>query len=271
MVAENPEKYYGLKVTNYESQNGQNDWKIFFSDWKEKSIQQNTENPTDTHIFLITGDYINTAETNRINSATEIKTSKYNVYWNPAANSQIDKISDEVKLKFKAIEYTLQSDKANSKCVSTLLNTDNWKMYLDNEDGTGNAEKAIGSPTIEMWMDSWNKRYSNDKLYRKVSTNVNKPGYYIGTDENQDTYSIDSEVMNKKEGYKNRLYYPHTSAYNGTNGYWFASPSAAGSTYMLYVTSYGRLNYSSHSSGPFGIRPVVSLKDGIMVNATDSE
>ena len=47
MVAEHPEIYYGLTVTNYESQNGQNDWKIFYSDWKE--------NPDDAHIFLIRG------------------------------------------------------------------------------------------------------------------------------------------------------------------------------------------------------------------------
>ena len=59
MVSEHPETYYGLKVTNYESQNGQNDWRIFYSDWKEKSKQQNTNEPTDTHIFLITGDCIN--------------------------------------------------------------------------------------------------------------------------------------------------------------------------------------------------------------------
>ena len=59
MVAEHPEIYYGLTVTNYESQNGQNDWRIFYSDWKEKSKQQNTNEPTDTHIFLITGDCIN--------------------------------------------------------------------------------------------------------------------------------------------------------------------------------------------------------------------
>ena len=59
IVSEHPETYYGLKVTNYESQNGQNDWRIFYSDWKEKSKQQNTNEPTDTHIFLITGDCIN--------------------------------------------------------------------------------------------------------------------------------------------------------------------------------------------------------------------
>ena len=33
MVAEHPELYYGLTVTNYESQNGQKDWKIFYSDY----------------------------------------------------------------------------------------------------------------------------------------------------------------------------------------------------------------------------------------------
>ena len=63
MVASDPAKYYGLKVTNYTSQNGQNDWRIFYSDG--------------TQIFLITGDYINTIESNRINSATGMTTSKY--------------------------------------------------------------------------------------------------------------------------------------------------------------------------------------------------
>ena len=67
MVANEPAKYYGLKVTDYTSQNGQNDWRIFYSDG--------------THIFLITGDYINTAETNRINSATGMTTSGYRAYW----------------------------------------------------------------------------------------------------------------------------------------------------------------------------------------------
>ena len=42
MVADHPAKYYGLKVTNYESKNGQNDWKKYYSDGE--------------HIFLITGE-----------------------------------------------------------------------------------------------------------------------------------------------------------------------------------------------------------------------
>ena len=120
MVAEHPEIYYGLKVTNYTSTNGQNDWKIFYSDWKEKSEQQNTDNPTDTHIFLITGDYINATETNKIDkTATGIKTSGYCVYWESVPSFQT--VEDEVLTRFKAKEYTLQSTIDNSKlCINII-------------------------------------------------------------------------------------------------------------------------------------------------------
>ena len=270
MIAENPEKYYGLKVTNYESKNGQNDWKIFYSDWKEKSIEQNTENPTDTHIFLITGDYINTAEKDRIDTeATGMKISKYEAYWNSVPNSQIDKISNDIKIRFKATEYSLKSENKNSRCVSTLLNTNNWKKYLDSEDGTGNAEKAIGSPTIEMWMDSWNARYPKDKLYRK--TNTNYRGYMVGVSEDISVSGIDSSVMNKKVGYNNKLYYSHPKDDDSTWAYWLASPSEKGEDYIISVWEIGSIGGSDYYNSDISIRPVVSLKDGIMVNATDSE
>ena len=267
MIAENPEKYYGLKVTNYESKNGQNDWKIFYSDWKEKSIEQNTENPTDTHIFLITGYYIDATEANKIDLATGLKNRGKFVYWNSAPDFQT--IDSTTLSRFKATEYSLKSENANSRCASTLLNTNNWKKYLDSEDGTGNAEKAIGSPTIEMWMDSWNARYPNDKLYRKASTSY--PGYFVGTSENQNSYYIANDVMNKKDGFKNSLYYIGQA-------YWLASP-CAGNISGLFDIGYDGYIYHNNDydyhwgteTDGIGIRPVVSLKDGIMVNATDSE
>ena len=161
MVANEPAKYYGLKVTDYTSQNGQNDWRIFYSDG--------------THIFLITGDYINTAETNRINSATGMTTSGYRAYWASGSVPAFQTVDSTTLTRFKATDYTLQSGINNSKCVSTLLNSNNWSSYKD----SGNkAEKAIGSPTVEMWMDSWNKRYPSDKLY---CNNTNTNGYYVGT------------------------------------------------------------------------------------------
>ena len=121
MVASEPSKYYGLKVTDYTSQNGQNDWRIFYSDGN--------------HIFLITGDYINTAETNRINSATGMTTSGYRAYWSSVPSFQT--VDSEVLTRFKATEYELQRGINNSKCVSTLLNSNNWSSYKD----SGNGEK----------------------------------------------------------------------------------------------------------------------------------
>ena len=254
MVASEPSKYYGLKVTNYESQNGQNDWRIFYSDG--------------TQIYLITGDYINTTETNRINSATGMTTSGYNAYWSSAPAFQT--VDSTTLTRFKATEYTLQSGIDNSKCVSTLLNDNNWSGYKD----SGNkAEKAIGSPTVEMWMDSWNARYpkSSDKIYRKASTSTSNPGYYVGISQKPTSMSIDFQVMNKKDGYSNKLYYPHTSEHNGTGGYWLASSSAGNSGWVLIVGAGGSVSADGYGRSYYGVRPVVSLNSGITVNAEDAE
>ena len=254
MVASDPAKYYGLKVTNYTSQNGQNDWRIFYSDG--------------TQIFLITGDYINTTETNRINSKAGMTTSNYSAYWNSVPAFQT--VDSTTLTRFKATEYTLQSGINNSKCVSTLLNDNNWSSYKD----SGNkAEKAIGSPTVEMWMDSWNARYpkSSDQVYRKVSTSTSNPGYYVGTSQDPTTTYIENRVMSAKEGYNNKLYYPHTSSYNRTNGYWLASPSAGYVSYVLYVRYDGYVNSYTYDNSYLGVRPVVSLNSGITVNAEEVE
>ena len=253
MVASEPSKYYGLKVTNYTSTNGQNDWRIFYSDG--------------THIFLITGDYINTAETNRINSATGMTTTGYKAYWSIVPSFQT--VDSEVLTRFKATEYALQSGIANSKCVSTLLNSNNWSSYKD----SGNkAESAIGSPTVEMWMDSWNARYPGDKVYRKASTSTSYPGYYVGTSTDPTgSYSISSSVMSAKEGYKNKLYYPHTSSYNSSNGYWLASPYASYSNGVFNVRYDSGVHGNYYDSSDLSVRPVVSLNSGITVNATDEE
>ena len=267
MVASDPAKYYGLKVTNYTSRNGQSDWRIFYSDWEEKSKQQNTNNPTDTHIFLITGEYINTEETDRISSETGMTTLGYCAYWR--TDPAFQTVDSATLTRFKATEYELQSKNENSKCVSTLLNDNNWTKYLDEEtNGKRKAEKAIGSPTVEMWMDSWNARYPEDKVYRKAGTNPRYQGYFIGTNPDPTvSYTISSSVMSAKDGYNNKLYYPQ----NGANGYWLASTSAADSDRMIDVYCDGRVDYDMRTASSLGVRPVVCLGTEITVNAEDAE
>ena len=251
MVADHPETYYGLKVTNYTSKNGQNDWRIFYSDG--------------THIFLITGDYVDLSVANRLNSNTGMtKTgTKYRANWSPAPSS------------LQTVEDTLNSSNENSKCVSTLLNASNWESYKDN----GNmAEYAVGGSTIEMWMDSWNKLC--DKKYNKPSdklycNNTNSTGYYVGTSSNPTSTYINSSEMSAKDGYNNSLYYPHHESVSdgeySCNYYWLASPSALSSNSVLYVNGNGGVSYYYYYDTLLGLRPVVSLNSGIKVNATEAQ
>ena len=256
MVAEHPETYYGLKVTNYTSTNGQNDWRIFYSDGE--------------HIFLITGDYVDLSVANRLNSNTGMTKigTKYRANWSSAPSS-LQTVEDTVKTRFMATGYTLNSSNENSKCVSTLLNASNWESYKDN----GNmAEYAVGGSTIEMWMDSWNKRYPNDKLY---CNNTNADGYYVGTSSSPSDYNISSSVMRAKDGYNNSLYYPHhekvSDGDKGCYSYLLASPSATGSHYALGVAYTGQVSTGTCDDTELNLRPVVSLNSGIKVNATDAE
>ncbi len=258
MVAEHPAQYYGLKVTNYESKNGQKDWKIFYSDGE--------------HIFLITGGYVDLSAANRLNSNTGMTKigDKYIANWSSEPSS-LQTVEDTVKTRFMATGYTLNSSNESSKCVSTLLNASNWESYKDN----GNmAEYAIGGSTIEMWMDSWNKRYPSDRLY---CNNTNERGYYIGTSTNPTGNAIDNDFT--RDGYKNStLYYPHKSEiYDGYRKtcemYWIASPSSYGTYNLIAVCYDSRMFYNEFDGDAWGtgIRPVVSLNSGIKVNATDAE
>ena len=88
MVAEHPETYYGLKVTNYTSTNGQNDWKIFYSDGE--------------HIFLITGDCVDVSVANRLNLNTKMTKIEKNVVNWSSAPSSLQTVDDTVKTRFMA-------------------------------------------------------------------------------------------------------------------------------------------------------------------------
>ena len=108
-----------------------------------------------------------------------------------------------------------------------------------------------------------------DKIYRKASTDTSNPGYYIGTSPNPSTTFIRGDIMKVKEGHSNKLYYPHTSAYNGTESYWLASPSVYYSGGVINVFYSGLVDGSNYNYSGLGVRPVVSLNSGITVNAEE--
>ena len=261
MVAEHPEIYYGLTVTNYESQNKQKDWKIFYSDWKE--------NPEDAHIFLITSNYVDLSQKDRLDESTGLKLNgdKYGVNW--SSEPEYQNIDSTMLKRFKT-SYTLNK-KSNAKCTSTLINPNNWKKYLDNENGTEKAEAAIGSPTIEMWVDSWNSLYGDEEkiIYDADVLDQYRPGYYFGNKSNKKV----SYTFSNNELCVNKLYFnTQENIKDGdiyVSGYFISSPSAYGSSYLMSI-DYNYINYCLYLSNR-GLRPVVSLNKDITVNAIDAE
>ena len=247
-VVEDPSKYYGKTVTDHKSTNGWSGWKIFYAQG--------------SYVYLIADDYV---PNHLINDNTGMELNgNYQARWETSNPPAMQNVGSSRTI-FKGTRYTLNQNYPNSKCASTLLRTSNWSNFLS----SNKSGLAIGGPTIEMWMASWNQIYPNDKLY---CNSTNTYGYRVGTSSTPSTEYIDYNVMNKKEGYKNKLYYPHniSSAWNGVYTYWTCSPSAF--VYKDDGTSGERLinidNRGYVGSDPYyfysaGIRPVVRMKSGV--------
>lgn len=217
-----------------------NDWRIFYNDGE--------------HVFFIAADYIENTSSYLDNVGTGMSTySSYGLYWNPAPTAQT--VNSSTLRLFKQSWTGDYSTNNNGRCVSTLLNTNNWDGFVDNS----YADYAIGAPTIEMWVASW-----NTKEYTQLYTNTNETGYYIGNTESSTTYRY---RLSNNTGYNDTLYFPHHSGTmdNGGTcwGYWFASPSAYDDGNLLYVTYDGYIDYTEHIFSLLDIRPVVCLNANI--------
>lgn len=213
------------------------EWRIFYTEGE--------------YVFLIASDYlphsmINKEKTGIIPYKNEtgytcpIKWSD-NVEWQTMTQQRL----------FKATGYTLKSKFQNSRWTSTLLNTSNWTQFVD----SSKASYAIGSPTLEMWIASWNEKY-NDNLAFGIST----AGYKVGINTLGD--SIDEGTMKTKPGYQvpeaDNMYYPHKGAFGGAWGYFLASPGANNSNSMVRVDAGGMLGHNAYAD--YCLRPVVCLK-----------
>ena len=236
-VANKP-SIYGSTVTNYNA-NGI-EWKVFYA--------------TTDRIYLIASDYVHYSKlTNAYKngaSCYNTGTHPYSYYWASGPTSlETTGRQDEI---FMATGYTLNSSNVGSKCVSGLLNTNNWTDFVD----TNYADYAIGGPTLNMYIASWNA-----KGYTTLYTNTNTNGYHLGTSANTTDNSV--QITSEKAGYGDTLYYPHQSNSSNCYPYWLASPSAANPDAFLYVDYNGIVRYITYVYGRNGVRPLVSLKSGV--------
>ena len=135
----------------------------------------------------------------------------------------------------------------NSKCIASLLCTENWSKFV-----TTGGEYAIGGPTLEMWVNSWNEKEKNvsnfKKLYAVPKTGDNDYGYYVGTDKSTTSSKVRLNTVGSSQdgtGYYDTLYFPHITTDVGdldndqkneyVSSYWLSSPSAGQFDWLMEI------------------------------------
>ncbi|MBO5477701.1 MAG: prepilin-type N-terminal cleavage/methylation domain-containing protein [Clostridia bacterium] len=192
---------YGKSINYSVTVKNADDEDITLTDWK---VFYNDG----TNVYIILGDYLN----NTLIDTTKTKmttTGTYQAYW------------------------TSESVADNTEAVATLTNTENWSQFAT---GRG-AQSAIGSPTGEMFVASWN-----------ANPNTNTKTLTVGTTAGGLTDSTG-------------LYILYTSEEQGY--YWLASPGYD-TEYVWFVGGFGRAYSSSpFNNDVFGVRPVVCLQSSL--------
>lgn len=233
---------YGIDLNN--DGDTSNDWKIFYNDG--------------TYTYIIPSNSILLNKVPDISGIQKLSNnSNYLAYFeNSYLTEDMKELQGNSQERFMLGDYKLEANKESSKAVSILLNTENWTTFVNEY-----ADYAIGGPTLQMWIASWNEKY-NDNIEIRVAEN----GYEVKLDDASNwSAAID---MKDKEGHTNELYFPKfTDASENTRcNYWLSSPgqrvdSALPTADIYQITDEeGQSIYATYYGMGGGFRPVVSLK-----------
>lgn len=251
-ISENAKTYFGKEVNGYEcEEDGVEAWKIFYAD--------------ESNVYLISNYYISyiDAPEARDESKVNHRENDYSIYFKDIVESTKDNVykgSEDItneKIQELNSDYFKKYTDTNvsAKAVAYLLDTDAWKVYA--EDGI--AEYAIGSPTIELFFKSYNKKYgTNYQTQANEDTKAN--GYQISEDGGISWDGHIKEMINSSD-----LLYCADS-YKDSTHLWIASP--AYQVYRGLPTAYsggafGGNNCDEDKGNTCGIRPVVCLSSDV--------
>ena len=240
-VAKHPVVYCGKEVTGYTCDNsaGVNKWKIYHSDGK--NIYLIADN-------YITGEYIPTKD-----GTTMTASSTTNAYY--FEDTLLNKYTGAASITDTNITPWLSylkssyggSDNANRnmKATAYLLDTEIWKGFKNST----KAKYAIGAPTLDMFVASYNTRFA-----KQIETIVQETGYKLKfTDGDSYEYSLVTCDYLTAHQYKD----------NYSNYMWLASPSACNSGDLMSVYCIGGVYYYHYGNSFLGVRPLVCLEDGV--------
>ena len=237
-IRANPQAYYGKKVTNYKaSDSDTNTYRIFYVD-KDNYFKDGY------NTIYLKADFSGSVRCSTSYDASQTLIKRMNPLWATKGNTV-------------AAETTTISN-PNEQAAAWLCDPSKWTAYCD----TDKANYAIGGPSVEMYVKSYNQTHGDDALGCQYQTNK-VPGYFYKV---KDTIQNGGWYTNE-----NTLDYSMTykSMYCGQNGnktgaWWLASPSARVSKGVCGVTgNSARLDCGYYSSGR-GVSPLVSLKSSFI-------
>ena len=137
-------------------------------------------------------------------------------------------------------------DQENEHCVAWLCDPTNWASYKTTE-----ADYAIGSPSIEMYMKAYNVWKTGNKDATNLICKVESAnGYSVGTN---NTYDNSGYYTNTIESGPNNIFVT-------TNNFWWLSSTSSSYNYgVLYVSgNHARVGGNTYDN-KLRVCPIVSL------------
>ena len=203
------------------------DWRIFYKD--------------SSNVYLIASDYLPTSK--YPSNVFGGNNSKYNGYWSANGSNLTTSgtVTSNNKFLFTKLS-NVDNTNVNYKAVATLLDSSKWSSLANIAFVDNTSTSVIGSPTVEMWMASWNQKYTDTLAF-----DTNTRGYSVGVTKENLATSISYTEMQARQGYKDSLFIPHSNTigessgryWNNCTGYWLASPSALDADYVMRVDFFG--------------------------------
>ncbi len=252
--AENKEEFYGAEVKNYTTANDSkahaDGWKIFYAGTMGEE--------TTPHIYLIASDYIEyqyipystkdgsvtTNKPNQGNSSYPRTAYFTNILKDYTGSASITDSKIQA-LNYSYFSQNFTSTNNNMKAVAYMLDTDAWIDFAG-----AKAEYAIGGPTVEMLMNSYNQKYGED--YRIPVTG--NTGYF---------------------GYQNLKTNDSLYVINSTSNavsMWIASPGGNNPDYLFGARNSGLVNTSHDYDYEYsGFRPLVCLEYNVELQKNTDE
>ena len=244
--------HFGKKVTGYTDYRGYNandEWRLFYAD--------------STDAYLIKNSIGNKA----------LNDSSMTGFGGDMTSNEFA-LGRSLNLKFTAIgNWALKSDNENVnnniKGVAALLDTSAWTDYSTNSSNELVANWAIGAPTVEMFIASYNATHTANAITAYKATEGHSSETLTET-------QLDCQVSNNSYGYKVKK--GSESYANSTGGlgnsstidkkiycpssghWWLASSNASSSSSVWFVSSddSGKLSAFNYNS-TYGVRPIVSI------------